>query len=134
LMHYFGFELDLYCQEDPCDNDEDPYSFRATIVIPCWPKRFRDPTFRGLVEKTIQTESPAHVHIRVMWIDILEMQRFEKVFKDWLKENSQTEMPDYGIVNPLVDVLNTLKPCGVCDDDCGEGTKMPTNIRRKQNG
>lgn len=119
LMRWFSFQLDLYCAENPCDNNEDPYSFTTTVVLPCWPKRFRDPTFRNLVEKTIETESPAHVHTRIMWLDVLEMKRFESVFREWLHEMAATEMPAYEIVNPLVEVLNTLKPCGSCDDDCG---------------
>jgi hypothetical protein len=118
LMRYFAFELDLYCEEDACDSNEDPYSFRATAVLPCWPKRFRDPTFRALVEKTLQSESPAHVHTRIFWLGIQEMQRFEKVYADWLLEMSQTEMPSIVKTNPLVDVLNTLRPCGVCEDEC----------------
>lgn len=118
LMQYFSFELDLYCEADSCDNNEDPYSFRATVVLPCWPKRFRNAGFRNLVEKTIQTESPAHVFIRVVWVDIPEMQRFENAYSPWLQEMAQTEMPAYEKVNPLVDVLNTLQPCGSCSDDC----------------
>ncbi len=120
LIRYFGFELDLYCGEDPCDHNEDPYSFRSTAVLPCWPRRFRNPTFRHLVEKTIQSESPAHVHVRVVWVGIGEMRRFEDAYAGWLVEMAQTEAPVYDAVNPLVDVLNTLKPCGHCDDDCGE--------------
>jgi len=118
FMDWCNFELDLYCAANPCDNNEDPYSFRTTIVLPCWPKRLRDATFRNLVEKTIQTESPAHVHTRVVWIGIAEMQRFENAYSDWLLEQAQTEMPSYDKVNPLVEVLNTLKPCGTCADDC----------------
>ena len=117
LMRYFGFELDFYCEEDPCDNNEDPYSFRVTVVLPCWPKRLRDATFRNLVEKTIQTEFPAHVHTRIMWIGLQEMQRFEEVYSSWLEEMAQNEMPRYEIVNPIVDKLNTLQPC-TCDEDC----------------
>jgi hypothetical protein len=118
LMRYFKFELDLYCAANPCDNNEDPYSFRATAVLPCWPKRFRDPTFRNLVEKTLQTEAPAHVHVRIVWLGIQEMQRFEKVYCQWLLEMSQTELPSYEQTNPLVEVLNTLRPCGFCEDEC----------------
>jgi len=118
IIRYFRYELDLYCQENPCDNNEDPYSFRTTAVLPCWPKRFRDPTFRNLVEKTIQTESPSHIHTRVVWVGISEMERFEKAYFEWLKEMAQTEMPSYDRVNPLVTVLNTLKTCRTCEDDC----------------
>ena len=118
LIQWFGFEMDWYCDENPCDNNEDPYSFRATVVIPCWPKRLRDKTFRNLVEKTIAGQSPAHVHINVKWVDITEMQRFEKVYYDWLNEMYLNEMPSYEKANPVVEVLQTLKPCGLCEDDC----------------
>ncbi len=117
LTRYFGFELDLYCEENPCDNNEDPYSFRVTVVLPCWPKRLRNTTFRNLVEKTIQTEFPAHIHVRIAWIGLQEMKRFEKVYSNWLEEMAQNEMPRYEMVNPFIDKLNTLQPC-TCDDDC----------------
>ena len=126
FMRYFEFEFDLYCEANPCDNNEDPYSFRATAVLPCWPKRFRDPAFSNLVEKTIQSESPAHVHTRIVWLGIQEMQRFEKAYGEWLLEMSQTEMPSYAKTNPLVDVLNTLRPCGVCEDACASVEKIVT--------
>ncbi|MBL0341294.1 MAG: hypothetical protein IPP71_10370 [Bacteroidetes bacterium] len=118
LVDYFSFQLNLYCVEDSCDHNEDSYSFRATILLPCWPKRFRDLTFRNLVEKTIATESPAHVEIRIKWIGISEMNKFENAYFPWLKEMSQTEMPSYDIVNPLVHRINHIKSCGCCTDDC----------------
>lgn len=119
LMKWFGNEMDWYCQANPCDNDEDAYSFRSTVVLPCWPKRLRDATFRNLVEKTLHAQSPAHTALHIVWLGIPEMIRFEKAYHDWLEEMSLTEMPSYEKVNPLVEVLNTLKPCGVCEDDCG---------------
>jgi hypothetical protein len=87
------------------------------VVLPCWPKRFRDPTFCNLVEKTIQTQSPAQVHTKIVWLGIQEMKRFEKSYFDWLQEITFTQMPRYEIVNPLVEVLNTLIPCGPCDEE-----------------
>jgi hypothetical protein len=117
LMRYFGFELDLYCEEDPCDNNEDPYSFRITVVLPCWVKRFRDATFQNLVEKTIQTEFPAHIHTRIKWVGLTEMKKFEEMYVNWLEEMAQNEMPRYEIVNPLIDKLNSIQPC-TCDEDC----------------
>ncbi|MDB5086634.1 MAG: hypothetical protein JWR09_628 [Mucilaginibacter sp.] len=135
LMQYFGYELDLYCNASPCDGNADPYSFKTTVVLPCWPKRLRNPAFRNLVEKTILSESPAHVQTKVMWIGIEEMQRFEKAYNAWLLEMAQTEVPDYEVVNPLVDIINTLKPCGVCDDDCSHETAPPpATINEDVNG
>ena len=34
LIRYFGFELDFYCDEDPCDNNEDPYSLGLQLYCP----------------------------------------------------------------------------------------------------
>jgi hypothetical protein len=118
LLRWFGFEMDWYCAENPCDHNEDPYSFRATAVLPCWPKRLRDTTFRHLVEKTIIAQSPSHIHITVKWVDIFEMQRFEKLYCEWLEEMYKNEMPSYEKVNPLAAALQTLKCCGTCEDDC----------------
>lgn len=130
LLRYFGYELNLYCEENPCDHNEDPYSFRTTIVIPCWPKRFRDATYRNLVEKTIQTESPSHVHTKVVWVGISEMQRFEKAYSEWLQEMARTEVPNYEKVNPLIEVLNTLKTCGTCEDECDHKESESPTARR----
>ncbi len=118
LMIWFGAEMDWYCQANPCDNNEDPYSFRTTTVLPCWPKRFRDATFRNHVEQTIASEMPAHIQGRVVWLGLVEMKRFEEAYYGWLEEMSMSEIPAYEKVNPLVEVLNTLRPCGVCEDDC----------------
>jgi hypothetical protein len=128
LMEWLGNEMDWYCEADPCDNDEDAYSFRATVVLPCWPARLRDETFRNLVEKTIHAQAPAHNDIRIVWLGIPEMIRFENAYRGWLEEMSLTEMPSYEKVNPLVNVLNTLKPCGVCEDDCGAPEQTPGDI------
>lgn len=117
LMTWFGFELDLYCEPDPCDNNEDPYSFRVTAVLPCWPRRLRNQTFRNLVEKTIQTEFPAHIQVRIKWVGLQEMRAFETLYSNWLDEMAQNEMPRYEMVNPLVDKLNAIQPC-TCDEDC----------------
>ncbi|HVO89973.1 MAG TPA: hypothetical protein VMV45_15645, partial [Casimicrobiaceae bacterium] len=117
-MRYFGFAFDLYCEADPCDNDEDPYSFRATAVLPCWTGRLRDPIFRDLVENTIRSESPAHVHVRVVWLGLREMERFERAYYDWLQSMLPEQEPTYEYVNTLVEVLKTLQPCRACEDEC----------------
>ena len=118
LMEYFEFQLDMYCNDDDCDNNEDPFSFRTTLVLPCWPKRLRDKTFQHLVEKTIEAETPAHIHTRVVWLGIEQMKKFEQVYCAWLQEMAQTEIPTYEIVNPFIDNINKLQPCGSCKEEC----------------
>ena len=118
LIRYFEFQLDLYCEEDPCDNNEDPFSFRTTMVMPCWPRRLRDKSFRNFVEKTVKAEMPAHIHTRIVWLGIGQMKKFEEVYLAWLQEMAQTEIPGYEFVNPFIETIKTLEPCGSCNDEC----------------
>ncbi|NIJ54697.1 hypothetical protein [Dyadobacter arcticus] len=130
LVKYFSYQLDLYCEENACDHNEDPYSFRVTILLPCWAKRFRNSDYRYFVEKTIQTEVPAHIEARIKWVGISQMQRFETKYIAWLEEFTTNPFPEYKPVNELVAVLNTITECGHCDDDCGtSGDKTPPAVK-----
>jgi hypothetical protein len=115
LAEYFGFQLDLYCEVDPCDHNEDPFSFRTTIVLPCWVRRFRDKSYRYFVEKTIRAELPAHVAPRIKWVGISQMKTFEDAYSAWLEELLNNQYPEYGPVNDFVKILNNLEECGSCD-------------------
>jgi hypothetical protein len=66
-----------------CVEVRDPYSFRATVLLPSWPRRFRDLRFRRLVEDTLRVEAPAHVYLKVCWISHLGMKRFEIAWDEW---------------------------------------------------
>jgi hypothetical protein len=115
LKKFLAFEYDLYCCEEPCDHNEDPYSFRVTFVLPCWPKRFRNKSFRKYVEKVIYSETPAHVKANIFWLGITEMRNYEEPYFNWLIEMAGNDVPDIGICNDLIKQLRTLKNC---DEDC----------------
>jgi hypothetical protein len=63
----------------------DPYSFRATVVVPYWPKRFRKIEFRSFFERTLRMETPAHVYLRICWVDARHMRSFERAYRRWLR-------------------------------------------------
>ena len=44
----------------------DPYSFRASVVLPAWPRRFRTMPIREHVEKTLHLEAPAHISLKTV--------------------------------------------------------------------
>lgn len=77
--------------EDPCGANEitcftpgcDPYSFIATIALPAWPQRFRTQENRAVIEKLLQTEAPAHVLLRILWLKPRDFCCFEYYFKNW---------------------------------------------------
>ena len=48
----------------------------------------------------------------------MEMLRFESAYHEWLDEVYEANIPRYPVVNRLVRVLDTLTPCGCCDDHC----------------
>jgi hypothetical protein len=62
----------------------DPYSFRATVVLPYWPLRFQRPEFREFIETTLRQEAPAHVFLRICWVDTKHMKDFEDAYCQWV--------------------------------------------------
>lgn len=73
------------CLNDECTDvaDNDPYSFKATIVMPGYLPRFRNMTFRKYAEKTFRQEAPAHVLLKICWVNEKDMKEFHQVYKNW---------------------------------------------------
>jgi hypothetical protein len=117
LVDYFSFELNLLLQQE--GNEEpgiadyaDPYSCQVSVFIPNWPRRFSDPSFRYLLEKTVRQELPAHLYAHIYWLDYGQMKDFENVYKPWLDELTGNNIPDTAVVNQLVNFINTLRQEG----------------------
>jgi hypothetical protein len=64
--------------------EEDPYSFRASVLLPYWPVRFQDMDFRRFFETILREEAPAHVSLKICWINYTSMQRFQAIYQEWL--------------------------------------------------
>lgn len=81
------YELMQVCLADDCKfcGEEDPYSFRVSVLLPFWPARFRDMRFRRFFEKTLRTEAPAHVSLKICWLNYTSMSRFETIYREWLE-------------------------------------------------
>jgi len=75
------------CLDPGCDHcgEEDPYSFKISIIIPFWVKRFKNMHFRSYVETLFRSEAPAHVFLKICWIDKDEMKKIETALGDWMK-------------------------------------------------
>jgi len=75
------------CLGEDCDfcGEEDPYSFRASVILPYWPERFRDLDFRRFFERTMRTEAPAHISLKICWVNYTTMQTFQALLKTWLE-------------------------------------------------
>ncbi len=77
-----------------CPGFRDPYSFRISLVVPYWPRRFRSMQFRRLFEKTARMELPAHIHVKICWVNEEDMEKFEDAYRDWLKEMTRPVSDD----------------------------------------
>jgi len=110
LINFFSYELNF---KETGDDDfsyyADPYSLQISIIVPTWHKRFRNPAFMHLFEKTVYLEVPSHIYPHIYWLDHKEMKEFEEAYKLWLDELPNIELPDTDVVNKMIFVLNELR-------------------------
>jgi len=66
------------------DHNEDFFSFRISVIFPCWTTRCHDPQFRMLAEETLRLNVPAHIFPEIYWLDFAQMVEFEKIYQQWL--------------------------------------------------
>lgn len=89
--------------------DADPYSFRASLILPYWPDRFRDPAFRALVERTAREEAPAHIQLRICWIGQAAMMQLDAAHRAWLQALAREDRHELRArATELIDVLDSL--------------------------
>ncbi|MCQ6468374.1 hypothetical protein NPN14_24405, partial [Vibrio parahaemolyticus] len=47
--------------------------------------RFRNLTFRKYAEKIFRQEAPAHVLLKICWVNANDMKQFQLAYKNWLE-------------------------------------------------
>lgn len=79
-------DLLTVCLNDDCysEANNDPYSFKATIVLPGYLARFRNRYFRKYAETLIRSEAPAHTLLKICWVGQEDMIGFQKAYKEWI--------------------------------------------------
>jgi len=80
------FDLAPVCLDPSCDfcGEQDPYSFKMSIVLPYWPAHFRNMAFRDYFENLARAETPAHIMVKVCWVDDEDLCAFEFAYKKWI--------------------------------------------------
>ncbi len=80
-----SFDLMQVCLDDcDCLCDMDPYTFRASVVLPYWPNHFDNFSFREYFENKIREEAPAHIMLKICWLNNDLMREFEVRYKKWI--------------------------------------------------
>lgn len=128
---------------DPCTNDKitcftpgcDPYSFIATVALPAWPERFRSLQNRQIIEKLLQREMPAHVLLRILWLNPRDFCCFEYYFKQWNQWMAGKLCRDYKyskgnflkiIFKQHFNKLDDCKECTSCSCDVDQSSSCFT--------
>lgn len=111
-------KISLSCDSD---NPRDPYSHWLSVVAPNWPDRFKTPEQRREFEQAFRLETPAHLAVRVCWVDQQQMRVFEDRYKAWLEAKAKCTPDECNVTktaNALIQWINET-PCSCsCEDDC----------------
>lgn len=59
--------------------------FVLTVVFPGWSARMANGRFRAACEELVCGRLPAHLDVRVRWLEVTDMWLFEKSWRDWRK-------------------------------------------------
>jgi hypothetical protein len=80
------FELMQVCLHNcDCPCEQDPYTFRASVILPYWPEHFDNMAFREYFENKIREEAPAHVMLKICWLNNDLLTDFEMRYKIWVE-------------------------------------------------
>jgi hypothetical protein len=119
------------CISPDCDlcGEEDPYSFRLTIVLRGdGSAPGGNLTFRRFAEDTIRMETPAHLAVKVCWVDAAVYDAFQTAYCAWLAELAKDE-PDpttlssllANVITAFAELKNVYPPATL--HDCFEGSE-----------
>ena len=87
-------DLLTVCLNEECYSydDADPYSFKATVVLPGWLARFRNRYFRDYAERLFREEAPAHCLLKICWVGQEDMLAFQQAYKAWIKNYQKLKL------------------------------------------
>lgn len=111
----------------------DPYSFWVTVALPYWPERFQNINFRRFFEDTLRREFPAHIGIRICWLDPKQMLHFEHCYRSWLEafsgnENCNLKEAQACLIDILFSMTTVYPPAQLKGGDCGAGSGDPNAV------
>ena len=71
----------------------DNYSMTMTVVLPGWLAISNHMDFRAFTENLVRMEAPAHVAVKICWIDPAAMFLFEKTTEEYFKIMAKLKKP-----------------------------------------
>lgn len=90
--------------------EEDPYSFRITIVLNGEQGVANGGiAFRKFAEKTIRLETPAHLALKICWVSEEQLIAFETSYCAWLTELAKETPNETDLKNKLISLLTIFE-------------------------
>jgi hypothetical protein len=102
--HYQRFEM-LVKAEGDTFVAESFFSFQITVVLPSWPARFQDTSFREFLKSLIILNVPAHIKVNFKWLPVSKMKVFEELYIDFKKFFKED---DISVKQPVANKLITF--------------------------
>ena len=82
-------ELKCYAHFDKKDEkkkvDETFFSFRMSFILPHWPIRFQEKSFKEQFTNILYQHAPIHIQYKTHWLRLKELTAFEETYFIWLK-------------------------------------------------
>jgi hypothetical protein len=94
------------CVDKDCKfcGEEDPYSYQVTFVFNGESEWLKDRfDFRRFAERTIRAEVPAHILVKICWVEEVVFENFETAYCAWLNASPALKS------NALLDLVNAFK-------------------------
>ena len=94
----FEEKVAFYIQNSEEDSlvPESFFVYQTTLLLPSWTARFNDLEFRSIFRDTVNECKPANVKSDLRWLNIEQMQTFEKLYFKWVeafrKEDNKAEI------------------------------------------
>jgi hypothetical protein len=65
--------------------NEDFFDLNVSLLLPDWPARFQEESFRDYISDVFQERIPAHLSNEILWLNVNEMRAFEEKYHVWEK-------------------------------------------------
>lgn len=100
--------LRQYTDDSKTKYSNDPYSMKVTVVLPGWLNIVQNHQFREIIENAIKEELPAHIAVKICWIDPMQMLNLEQQYDIFIQSLRNKDDNDAALSN-FVGTLSRLK-------------------------
>lgn len=84
-------DLKCYAYYDDGENkkvNEAFFSFRMSFILPSWPIRFQQESFKKQFVNILYQQAPIHIQYKTHWLALKNMEAFEDIYFEWLQKLS----------------------------------------------